>query len=428
MKVNWRKRINTMLALIAFALAGVGFAENLTFVFWNWGPEARPGWESIIKEFNIEYPDIQVELLPVEGANWGEYLSGTATTIAGGAEPDVMWVATEGVRLLVSLGLALQLDDLIEQDKAELEDFLADVEPVMLEAFKVDGKQYLLPYSWNNMVIYYNTKSFEEAGLEPPSATWTRDDFLKTAQALTVDEDNDGTPDKYGFAWSNDGLFLSAMPWVFANGSNILNADYTQSQVTDPAVLDALQFMQDMIYVHKVAPAPSAGSDIFNLFQAGRIAMFGAGRWPLTSFIPAGFTDFDIQLWPGNPAQKTEFGIDGFPILKTGTNQAGAWEFVKFMTRASTQERLVGNVDSPLSNIPARRSVAAKMADFPPKNSAIFYESLTGTADLVPAPAKFNEMESVFLRYTNLIFANELTVEEAMNAAQGELEPILQTP
>lgn len=402
-----------------------GVEGELTFVFWEWGPEARPGWEAIVQDFNVEYPNISVELLPVQGDNWGGYLEGTATLIAGGEQPDVMWVATEGVQFLVGQDLALPLDDFVEQDRAELEEFLNDVTPAMMEAFQVDGQQYMLPYSWNNMVIYYNKSRFEEAGLEPPAEDWTRDEFLEIAQALTVDENNDGEPEKFGYAWDNSGMFVSAMPWIFANGGNILTDDYCSPQVTSPEVVEALQFMHDLIYVHKVSPAPTGFGDLFNLFQNGDVAMFGAGRWPLVTFIPAGFEDFDIQLWPGNPERKTEFGIDGFPILSTSQNPEAAWELVKFMTRAQVQERMVGTKEAPVSNIPARRSVAAGMSQFPPASSDLFYASLESNAQLVPAPTRFNEMESIFLRYTGLIFADEMPVEEAMEAAQAELAPVV---
>ncbi len=398
---------------------------ELTFVFWNWGADAQPGWEKIFTEFAVVHPEITINLLPVEGVNWGEYLEGTATLIAGGERPDVMWVATEGTRLLVELELALPLDDFIAADEEALAEFFADVEPAMVDAFNVDGKQYMLPYSWNSMVIYYNTARLAEAGLEPPSPDWTRDDFLAMAQALTVDENNDGTPEKYGFAWPNDGLFTSAIPWIFANGGNILTEDYCGTQLDSPEVTEALQFMYDMIYTYKVAPDPIGYGDIFNLFQTGDIAMFGAGRWPLANIIPAGFTDFDIQLWPGNPDRITEFGIDGFPILATTQNPEAAWELVKFLTGASVQQGLVGSEESPVTNIPARRSVAAHLNEFPPANASAFYESLAGPSRLVPAPGRFNEMENIFLRYTGLIFADEMTVEEAMQAATDELASVV---
>ncbi len=421
-------RILILCMLLVLAVGAVNAQDNkgITFVFWNSGPEAQPGWEKIVAEFNKQYPDIKVKLLPVEGTNWGSYLDGVATTIAGGEKPDVMWVATEGVQLLVNeLKLATPLDSYIEKDKAELQPFLDDVTPAMLDAFKVDGKQYMLPYSWNNMVIYYNTARFKEAGLEAPKADWTRAQFLETAKKLTVDSNNDGTPERYGFAWDNGGMFTSAMPWIYANGGDILKDNMCGIDVTAPAVTDALQFMHDMVYVDKVAPSPTGYGDLYNLFQNGDVAMFGAGRWPLTAFVPAGFKDFDVQLWPGNPDRITEFGIDGFPILTTAQNPDAAWQFVKFMTGAEVQSRLVGTKDSPVSNIPARRSVADGMKDFLPTNSAIFYGSLEGSAKLVPAPRRFSQMESTFLRYTGLIFADEMSVKDAMDAAQTELATIV---
>ena len=118
--------------------------------------------------------------------------------------------------------------------------------------------QYELPYSWNPMVIYYNTARLQEAGLEPPPSDWTRDDFLEYAQALTVDANGDGTPEKYGYAFDNSGLFVSAMPWIYANGGDIVTDDFCAPTVTDPKVEEALQFMHDLIYVDKVAPAPTS--------------------------------------------------------------------------------------------------------------------------------------------------------------------------
>src|SRR5215475_11468953 len=159
----------------------------IEFIFWNQNATMQAGWQTIIDGFNKVYPNVQVKLVGVTGTNWGEYLDGTATLIAGGEKPDLMWVATEGVQLLVNqLKLALPLDDYIAKDQAELADYMKDVNPQLLDAFKVDGKQYELPYSWNPMVIYYNTARLKEAGLDAPPSNWSRDDFLKYAQALTT--------------------------------------------------------------------------------------------------------------------------------------------------------------------------------------------------------------------------------------------------
>src|SRR5262245_36175390 len=332
---------------------------EINFAFWNYGPDAQPGWESIIAEFNKEYPDITVKLVSATGNNWGDYLNGVATLIAGGEKLDIMWVATEGVQLLVNqLKIAVPLDDYMAKDKDALKGYLADVDPQLLNAFKVDGKQYELPHSWNPMVIHYNTARLKEAGLEPPKANWTRDEFLKYAKALTVDSNKDGTPEKYGYAFDNGGVFVSAMPWIYANAGSIVSDDFCKPTVTDPKVEEALQFMHDLIYVYKVAPAPTSLNTLFQSFQTGDVAMLGVGRWILPALFKAKFNDFDIVNWPGNPNLQTEFGIDGFPLLKTAQNPDAAWEFIKYTTNKSVEERLVGTVDSPLGNVPARKSIA----------------------------------------------------------------------
>jgi len=69
--------------------------------------------------------------------------------------------------------------------------------------------------------------------------------------------------------------------------------------------------------------------------------------------------------------------------------------------------------------------VAEEMTKFPPKNGMLYYDVLNSPAKLVPAPPRFNEMENIFIRYTGSIFADEMTVEDAMNAAQTELSSVV---
>lgn len=412
----------------ASATAAANVSGDLKFVYWNWGPDAGKGWEAIVKDFNKLHPDVKVTLISVAGDNWGGYLAGTATLLAGGEKPDLIWVSDSGMQFIVKNDLVRPIDDLIQQDQADLADYLGDVAQPLIDAFKVDGKQYMLPYSWNDMVIYYNKTRFQEAGLQPPAADWTRADFLAAAKALTTDTDGDGKPDKFGFAWDNGQLFPSAMPWVYANGGALLSDDLCSPTVTSPEVVEAIGFMHDLIYVAKVAPAPTREGDIFNLFQTGVVAMFGAGRWPMATLLPAKFEDFDIQVWPGNTVQQTEVGVDGFPIFKDSPNPEAAWAFVKFMTTKSAQERLVGSVTSPVTNIPARRSVAEGLKQFPPANSGAFYGAVDAGGKLSPAPTKFSEFESIVLRYTGLVFANELSPADAMAKAQDELKTVVTCP
>jgi ABC-type glycerol-3-phosphate transport system substrate-binding protein len=93
----------------------------------------------------------------------------------------------EGVRATITQNLILPLDDFIAHDPTSKE-YLKDVAPALSDALKFEGKTYYLTREWNNMCIHYNTKAFEEAGIERPRDDWTWDDFITIAEKLTKGE------------------------------------------------------------------------------------------------------------------------------------------------------------------------------------------------------------------------------------------------
>ena len=331
-------------------------------------------------------------------------------------------VAIEGARLVVSRGLATPLDDFMKGDP-EIDEYLKDVSPRLLEVFRVDGKTYELPFDWNNMVMYYNTKMLQEAGLQPPRKEWTKDEFLAMAQKLTK-RSGSGEPEVFGFGFAIQ-YFSGTIPWMFANGTNLLSDDWSKSNLKDPKVLEVLQFLQDLVWKHKVSPKPPAShADIYSLMAAGKIAMAGGGRWPVLQMTKAGFSDFDVQYFPRWREQVTEYGVGGFVIMKSTKYPQEAWKWAKFLTTKRALEVLtrVGQA------IPSRRSIAASPAMFelPPKNAKIFYESIEGVnARPVPSPATYNRIESTWRRYLGRVLANELAPAAALEEADREFTAIL---
>lgn len=400
----------------AIVVAAPEVKGTITFVFWDYGPEVQAGWDTTLVNFKSENPGVKVDLVGAQGNSWGEYLDKVATMIAGGKRLDTIWLATEGIRQLAIKGLIRPVDDLIARDKAELQEYFDDVAPSLINGTKVNGKLYGFPYSWNNMVVWYRPGHLKAAGLAAPKPNWTRDDFLRYAQKLTKEN-------VYGYAVEN-AFFVGTIPWLFANGTNLFNESFTKATADDPKVADAMQFLVDLVHKYKVSPDP-AGVSTFNMFQAGQLSMFGAGRWPILTFSrDPSFKDFDVQLWPKAQTQVTEYGVDNFPIFTSSKNVEAAWKLVKFMTRKDVQSQMVGTAERPVGNIPARRSLATSrdMASIP--NYKVFYASLDN-AKSVPAPPGFNKVESIWLRYVTQMTANEMPVNEALSKAQAELTQML---
>src|SRR5271166_4704051 len=232
--------------------------------------------DAAIARFKKRYPNVKVtdQFTPI--SSWSDYLNKLVTQIASGKAPDLIHIATEGVQLAVRKNLVISLDELTSEPSGK--DLLSDVDPALVKGFSVEGKLYLLPVAWNNMMIYYNTKVFKDAGIARPADDWTWDDFLSIAKRLTSGE---GPAKRFGFGipYFNFGL----TPFRYSNDTAVLKDDLKQSNLSDTKFLEALKFVHSLVRDNGVSPDP-ANTDpnaVFQLFAAGKIAMTDGGHWPM---------------------------------------------------------------------------------------------------------------------------------------------------
>ena len=385
--------------------------EAITLTIFDFGGEAdKKVYSEAHARFNETRPNVTIvdNFTPV--STWSEYSNKIVTQVAGGQSPDIINIAIEGAKLLISKNLLIPLDDTMASDAASSE-LMDDVHPELIAPFIVEGKTWLIPHSWNNMVIFYNTKIFEAAGLEPPKADWTWDDFLETAKTLTTGSGDDKV---FGFAipYFNFGLH----GWWLSNDTYQLNDEWTESNLDDPKMTEAAQFVHDLVHVHGVSPSVE-GTDNSNLFVSGRVAMGGWGHWPIQGFYANDFEDFDVQLWPQNKAQRTVFGVGGWGISPETPHADLSWELIKELT---SKETIQATADVGVA-IPARRSVAESEAFLThPDNAEIYYASLDNTRP-VASPPNFNELETIFMRHMDEVMSQATTPEAGMAAAHEEL-------
>lgn len=387
---------------------------SIGFVYGAFAPQSQ--WETYFKDFLAANPGVTITYIPVSlDKGWGDYTDKIATLVASGQKIDVIWSATEGVGPFAEKNVLKPLDSLMAQDAADpaLVDFNADVAPDLLKALQWKGKQYELPFAWNDMEIWYNTALFSAAGVTPPStdwsSSWTWDDYLAAAQKITK-------PGVYG-AMVDTGWF-NVEAWMYSNGTSMLNSDLTAAQMTDPKVEETLQFLQDLVWKYKVSPQPSATS-VNDLFLGSKVAMFGAGRWPMQAIKPAGFTTYDVAPFPKKTTAATVMGSDGYGVTANSTNPDAAWALVKYMTSKSVMQALVP-VTAASGSIPARKSLATGSDMAPPAGFSTFYGSLA-VAQPVQAGPHYSAISAIFDRYMSKIMANEMTVDAACQAMQQEM-------
>jgi multiple sugar transport system substrate-binding protein len=323
---------------------------TVTFVYGAFAPPAK--WESYFKEFLAANPGVTIKYVPVSlDDGWGAYSQKIASLVASGQKLDVVWVASEGVPALASRNVLSPLDDYIARDKADqgLQDYLSDVSPTLMDALKWDGKTVADP-----------------------------------------------------------GWFTSS-PWYITNGTSILNDGDTQAQLDAPAAIESIKFLYDLVHTHRVAPQPPVVAE--DLFQAGKVAMFGGGRWPLESFVAGKFTSFEIVPFPRNKSAGTVVGSDGYGRARSTQNSEAAWALIKYLGSKQVMQTLVG-ADTVSGSIPARRSLATDAAMAPPNNFKYSYDSLE-SAKPVSAGAHYPELSTIYSRYMSSLMARETTVDAA---------------
>ena len=386
-------------------------AQAITLTTYNWGsPDEAKTYAAAFDRFTAKHGDVKVvdNLTPV--SSWADYADKLVAQVAGGNPPDLINIAIEGVRLSVSKGLLMPLDDLIAANPRARE-LLAKIPRQLKDGLSVDGKLYELPSVWQAMVIYYNPRIFDEAGMPYPKAGWTWDDFLETAKALTRGEGADKVYG-YGIPWFN----FAHQPWFLTNGTYPVSDDYAESNLAHPKMVEAAAFIGDLVNAHGVSPDP-IGLNTYEQFANGRFAMTSSGRWSVPGWVKDGFTDFDIAPWPAKETGQTVFGCAGWGISPESEHPELVLSAILELISLETVVRLmeIGY------QIPVYRE-AAEMDSFlaAPPNAQLFYSIIDQTRP-VASPRYYNSLERITVRALEEIVTRSATPSEAMTRADREL-------
>jgi len=346
----------------------------------------------LFKSFTAKYPKVNLQIRGIAAADWGTYFNAISTQIAGGDPPDVVQVATEGQRLFSSRNLVTPIDDYIQRDKTEMDNYFADVDAnyrAQIDKYeKVDGKTYYLPGAFNTMVMWCNKAVFSKAGVDLPKDDWTWSDFENACRRLKA---SDSTMFPYIARNGGAGYFTGIQPWLLTNGTSVLNDDWTKSEIASDAAIEAIALQRKLI-ADGLAPAPGGQFDMYSMMAQGRAAMMGGGRWPIVSFKKLNMVDsLQIVPWPKKAKQGTPVGWNSYAILQASQNKEAAWALVKFIVAKDTETTFAkqgGTV------VPSRLSVATSPAflDGSPAGSNKLYEGLK-YGSVLPAPNRTNELE-----------------------------------
>lgn len=338
----------------------------------NWGsPAVEQDFMKVEREiwgeFERAHPGVTVRVEQIPGL--GQYAPKLIMMHVAGSAPDVIHLDASSAAVFIDNDVLLDLTPFIERDPTfELDRYFENV----VKIARRGDKLYAIPLDFTPMVMYYNKKLFDDAGVPYPRDGWTWAEFRQAAEKLTVFPQGARHPTQYGFNFENH------MPlwvlWLWTNGGDVLNPEGTRASgyLDGPASIEAMQFLVNLLQPAngqaQVAPSlaerAAAGVD---LFLDGRAAMDLKGHWMMIDYRARNFDVGVVTLPTNNIEPVTVIYEAGLSITKNARHPEVGWEFIKYITSAEVQKRRVATGLA----ISANKQAAAHFAGNPVEDAFI---------------------------------------------------------
>ena len=284
-----------------------------------------------------EKTGINIEFTIIPKADTGE-VDKRLVSLQAGDELDLIYGTTAQLKVFYDAGVLTPVDELAEAAGYDMEAVFGDSLPVY-----DDGQTYGLPAFNDIWCTFVNTKVFEEAGVEVPSAEgWTWEKYIETAEKLTnADEEIYGSLmldyDAYNYMYG------------LQNGAEHYKADGT-ANYDDERFKESVEFFYSLGNDLKIQPditTYKAGVYPWNAFTSTGVAnedgsydnaqfgMFVCGGW-VASMLP------DAEKYPRDWActilpmpypegqEPSTLAVTGcYAIPATSQNKEAAFEALK---------------------------------------------------------------------------------------------------
>lgn len=294
--------------------------------------------DALVKAWNKENPDRIISVVAIPDA---QYVQKFIQAVRSGDVPDIAVVDIANAQALVTEGLLTDITD-----KVDALDYKDELAPAAIDISSADGAIYGVPHQLDVSLLYYNKELFTAAGLDPESPPTNYDELLADSKAITALGN-----DTYGFYFAGNCAGCNAygtLPWVWANGGDVLNENGTEATLDDPAVATTFDFYQKLWDEGQI-PASAKddnGATWVTSFQSNKIGMVALGSFGIGLFGADG-PDFGVTPIPGADGGSAAFvGGDVVGIPVGAPNAGTAWDFIEWSMSEDVQTNIVAKAGS----------------------------------------------------------------------------------
>ena len=302
--------------------------------------------QKIINRFEQLNPFIKVnlELIPIS-----QYIYNLTQSFKHDNGPDLFVISDYHFRqLMESNSLDMLAPYLPEQIGAEKDSYKQ-----VFDMFSYNQTLPVTPFVFSPVMICYNRRMFQEAGISENLKMENWDDLLELSIRTTKGMQDNGMINEYGFCFSS-----STNRWpvfLLQNNGSFMTEDRTKSVMHSKENIEALNYCSDLMYKHQVSPIFSHGSDELaeNLFMREGAAMILTTYYFMNEFRDHKIK-WDVLPPPQNVTPGTLLIGGALGISAISKNKEAAQTLVNFMVSTEAQKLVKQNG----CTIPMLREVA----------------------------------------------------------------------
>lgn len=340
-----------MLSCLSLVLAGCGPPETRTVItLWHqMVPDERVVLRREIAAFEEQHPELAVVELFKETE---ELRSGFEAAALAGTGPELIYGPSDVLDPYQTMGI---VSDMQRWFPPSLQERFLDGTLTRLPAAGDTRQVELLQIGdrmGNHLALVYNRNYIAT----PPETT---DELIEVAVANTIDENEDGRPERYGLVWNFREPFF-VVPFITGHGGWLFDEQHDRRPNLDtPRTVAAFRSILSLRDEHQVTPFHCDYDTAASLFKSGRAAMVIDGDWSWGGYLKQPGIDAAIAPLPvvsetGIP-MKPLVSARGYSLNANADPQAAAaaMEFVRYMTSVDVQRRFMKQ----LKTLPSRREL-----------------------------------------------------------------------
>ncbi|ACX63969.1 ABC transporter substrate-binding protein [Paenibacillus sp. Y412MC10] len=311
--------------------AGSGKPVEVTMITWESAAMNEKIMASM-KKFEEENPDIKVKLIPTPLDNYGVKINGMITAKKA---PDIFMTGNDMLLDNAGKGLLYDWTELATQDKAFMEGFYEGV----VDSWYYEGKLVGLPGLLNTYGIFYNKKSFQEAGLPEPKIGWTYDEFFAAMEKLSS---NQGGVQQFGYYAPLDPFHVSLYS-VSAGGAPFADAiiNPTKVEISDQ-FREGVEKYKSAIANGYMNPPTFDLTNAMSSFKQGKVPMTLQGQWVADDLIRTAPKELEwgYAPMPVVNSQTEIYDAVGWSSPATLKNPEAVWKVLKYLDSKMYEEVL----------------------------------------------------------------------------------------